>query len=566
MKKYAYPLAVLALFTGIFLYLPSYYSQSEALQKATLESRDLFFKIRHLSSPVPEETREVVLVTIDEESCQKLGIRWPWSRKIFAEMVDQLKKHGARVIGLNVSFTGLESEDDAPSEALAQAMREHGLVVIGTTFDSENHLIRSNSKIAEAALKVGYLEKIVDPDYAIRRSYLLRPYLTRKFSSDTDPSFESSFPLQVASAGGSAARFDRELGLLTVGDPKRAVFIGPDGDYTINYLASEDDFKKIPAWKVIQGKLTDNDVERKIVLAGLTSSLFSDTHPTPFGLMPGVAIHANELVSILSGRQLRFLPIQAAFFAAWLAGMVVLILFLLRRFLLACVSAAVIIFALFFGAQFLFNRDLVLDVFILLLGPFLGVVSGITANSLKLLLENRGLETEVIQDKMTGLYTYDFLRVRLDEEWKKCEKSKTPVSIVMMDLDRFKKINDTLGHETGNEMIRRAASVIKESVRGYDVISRYGGDEFVVLLWHANFREAKAYRDRLRNRYHAMAKTLTPELQDFSVSIGIATFDPNNPDGTNPTSPQTLVEEADKDLLSDKENRRKNGGQRAEDR
>src|SRR3989338_8530622 len=328
MKKYAYPLTVLALFTALFLYLPSYYAQSEALQKAALGSRDLFFKIRHLSSSAPEETKEVILVTIDEESCQKLGIRWPWSRKIFAEMVDQLKKQGARVIGLNVSFTGLESEDDAPSEALAQAMREHGLVVIGTTFDSENHPIQSNSKIAEAASKVGYLEKIVDPDYAIRRSYLLRPHMTGKFSADTGSSFESSFPLQLAaSAGGSAPRFDRGLDLLTVGDPKRAIFIGPDGDYTINYLASEDDFKKIPAWKVIQGKLTGNEVERKIVLTGLTSSLFSDTHPTPFGLMPGIAIHANELVSILSGRQLRFLPLQAAFFAAWLAGIVVLILF-----------------------------------------------------------------------------------------------------------------------------------------------------------------------------------------------------------------------------------------------
>jgi len=558
MKKYAYPLAVLALFTAVFLYLPSYYSQSEALQKITLQSRDLFFKIRHLSSPVPEEVKEVALVAIDEESCQKLGVRWPWSRKIFAEMVDQLKKHGARVIGLNVSFTGLEGEDDAPSQALAQAIREHGLVVIGTTFDSENRLIQPNSKIAEAALKVGYLEKIVDPDYAIRRSYLLRPYLTEKFSVGTDLLFESSFPLQLAaSAGGSAARFDRELGLLTVGLPKRAIFTGSDGNYTINYLASEDDFEKIPAWKVIQGKLTASEAERKIVLVGLTSSLFSDTHPTPFGLMSGIAIHANELVSILSGRQLHFIPTQAAFFAAWLAGILVLILFLLRRFLLACVGAAVIFFGLFLGAQFLFNRDFVIDVFILLLGPLLGVASGITANSLKLLLENKGLATKVAQDKMTGLYTYDFLRERLDEEWKKCEKSKTPVSIVMMDLDRFKKINDTLGHEMGNEMIRRAASVIRESVRAYDVISRYGGDEFVVLLWHANFSEARAYRDRLRAMYHAMAKTLTAELQDSSVSIGVATFDPNSPDGrTNPASPQALVEEADKDLFLDKKERK----------
>ena len=517
--------------------------------------------------PLPDAVKEAVIVTIDEESCQKLGVRWPWSRKIFAAMIDELTRHGASVIGLNVSFMGLEGEDDAPSDALAQAMRDHGHVVIGTTFDSENRLIRPNSKIAGAASKVGYLEKIVDSDFAIRRSYILRPYSAEKISTE----FESSFPLQMiaASAGSfksNSPRFDPELGLLTFGSPKRAIFIGPDGNYTINYLASEDDFKKIPAWKVIQGKLAADEVQGKTVLVGLTSSLFSDRHPTPFGLMSGIAIHANEFISITAGRQLHFVPGQAAILAAWLAGILVLLLFLSRRFLLACVSATVIILGLFFGAQFLFNRDFVVDMFALLLGPLLGMVSGITANSLKLLLENKGLESKAIQDKMTGLYTYDFLRGRLGEEWKKCEKSKTPVSIVMTDLDRFKKINDTLGHEAGNEMIRRAASVIKESVRGYDVISRYGGDEFVILLWHASASEAQAYRDRLRDSYHAMAKSLTPGLQDSSISIGVATFDPRNDDGRNPKNPQELVEEADKDLLSDKETRRKNGGQRTDDR
>jgi len=91
MKKLYYPLSVLVLFSIVFWCFPSYYSQSETFQKIGLQTRDIFFKVRHLSSAVPNEVKNVVIVSIDEESCEKLGARWPWSRKIFAEMIDALR-------------------------------------------------------------------------------------------------------------------------------------------------------------------------------------------------------------------------------------------------------------------------------------------------------------------------------------------------------------------------------------------------------------------------------------------------------------------------------------------
>ena len=131
--------------------------------------------------------------------------------------------------------------------------------------------------------------------------------------------------------------------------------------------------------------------------------------------------------------------------------------------------------------------------------------------------------------------------------------------MVMTDLDRFKKINDTMGHETGNDMIKRAAAVLKQSARGYDVVARYGGDEFFVLLWQTGHEEAKAYRERLRGAYHQMVKKLEDErLHDSSISIGLATFDPSV-DPRRPESTQKLLEEADKDLFIDKESRRRPG-------
>ena len=108
-------------------------------------------------------------------------------------------------------------------------------------------------------------------------------------------------------------------------------------------------------------------------------------------------------------------------------------------------------------------------------------------------------------------------------------------------------------------MILRAAAVIRESARGYDVVARYGGDEFVILLWHANHEEAKAYRERLRKQYEAMASTLTePLLKASSISIGVASHDPKTSE-TIFKNAQALIEAADQDLFRDKESRRKPG-------
>lgn len=569
MKKHTYTVAVLVVFSILFFCLPAYYENSEGLQNFSSQIRDIFFKIRHLSSNVPDEIKDVVIVTIDEESSGKLGIRWPWPRAVFARMIDELAKRGARTIGLNVAFAGLEGGDEASTLELARAMRDHGNVVIGVTFDKENSLVLPSPLLAEAVSGTGYLEKIVDPDFAIRRSYFLRPYWIQPLAGgmpvpadpqDSGSRFEGSFPLRILASHlgspGKGPRFDREKAVVSLGSSLRRVQLAHDGSYAINYLASENDFESLPAWKVAEGKFSEKDVRGKLVLVGLTSSLFTDMHRTPYGIMSGIGIHANEYLSVASGRLLRHLPGGATFVFSWLASLGVLILFVLRRFWLGMLGFLLIFFALFVGAQMTFQKDLVAEPFILLGGPILALVAGIIAHSLKLLLENKGLETRVIQDKLTGLYTYEFLRMRLEDEWKRCQKGRLPVSIVMTDLDRFKQINDTLGHEVGNDMIKRAARVIKESVRGYDVVSRYGGDEFVILLWHTTLKEAQAYRERLRGLYHAMAKELAPELHSSSVSIGVATYDPSV-DPLYPNDTQKLIEEADKDLFADKASRRK---------
>ena len=564
MKKPHLIALLFAVFSAGFWALPAYFQQSEAAQRWTLEARDLLFKIRH-AADAPETPKGVAIVAIDDESCEELGVRWPWPRHLIAQLIDELSERGAAVIGLNLSFTGLEEGVDASTRELADAMKRHGRVVIGATFDRQNRYLRPSPLLAEAAAAYGYLEKIVDEDFLIRRSYLLRPYaLSAGVFSEQGMSgsdlFESSFPLAVLTKadGGHAAHFDpSEASLALTGLKKTG--LANDGSYPINYLYKESDFTLIPAWKVVRGKVSSAELSGKTVFVGLSSSLFSDRHPTPLGIMPGIVIHANEFLALRSGRQLNFISERFSFIFAWLLACLLLFLSLSRQFWIGLVAFVLLFFGLLFTSQLFFQKDLVFEPFILFLAPVLGTVAGTAANLLFLLDETKGLETKVIHDKMTNLYAYDYLRLRLDDEWKRCQKLRLPVSVAMVDMDRFKRINDTLGHETGNQMILRAAAVIKESVRGYDVLARYGGDEFVVLLWHSNLDQAKAYRQRLRALYEKMAAKLEePLLRESSLSIGVASFEPAI-DPPAPRSPQELIEEADKDLFLDKESRRGTG-------
>ncbi len=258
MKKHIYSISAGLLFSAFFLAFPSYYESSDWIQKTSLQTRDLFFRIRRWSSGAPDKAMNVVIIAINEESCEKLESRWPWSRRTFAVMIDHLRQAGARVVGLNVSFTGLESSDVDSTEFLAQAMKSHGNVVIGATFNKNNSMVRPNSLIAQAVSRYGYLEKIIDSDYVIRRSYVLRPY-------ERTGEFESSFPLQVAAAAAGNSgigniKFDKDLGFVTTGDPHAGLTVDQGGAYAIDHTALGSDFKHISAWKIVQNKFNSADV------------------------------------------------------------------------------------------------------------------------------------------------------------------------------------------------------------------------------------------------------------------------------------------------------------------
>jgi diguanylate cyclase (GGDEF)-like protein len=102
------------------------------------------------------------------------------------------------------------------------------------------------------------------------------------------------------------------------------------------------------------------------------------------------------------------------------------------------------------------------------------------------------------KDEVTGLYNRRFFSIRLEEEVSRYRRFNHPVSVVLLDLDGFKAVNDELGHAAGDETLRGVADVIMRNSRGINVICRYGGDEFAILLVETSKTGARLYADRIR--------------------------------------------------------------------
>ncbi|MGD9275671.1 MAG: GGDEF domain-containing protein [Candidatus Pacearchaeota archaeon] len=124
-------------------------------------------------------------------------------------------------------------------------------------------------------------------------------------------------------------------------------------------------------------------------------------------------------------------------------------------------------------------------------------------------------------DEKTGLYNNKFFENILDMEIEKAKRGKQKLSLIMTDIDFFKKVNDTYGHIKADELLARLAKVIKNHSRISDVVARFGGEEFVILLPETSLRKAKCFAKHLKQEIHS-DKIL--KKHNITVSGGITEF------------------------------------------
>ncbi len=140
-------------------------------------------------------------------------------------------------------------------------------------------------------------------------------------------------------------------------------------------------------------------------------------------------------------------------------------------------------------------------------------------------------QREAATDLLTGLATFRVLRDRLTQEVERSKRSGERFTVLFIDLDRLKQVNDSYGHEAGNEVLRAVASEVRAAVRASDLAARYGGDEFVVILTRTHQDGAERVAEKIREGVEDVGRRLGYQAASVTVSVGIAEFDPQHPSG-----------------------------------
>ncbi len=152
------------------------------------------------------------------------------------------------------------------------------------------------------------------------------------------------------------------------------------------------------------------------------------------------------------------------------------------------------------------------------------------------------IERMASTDGLTGLFNHRTFQERLSAEFKRRERISVPLSLLLIDIDFFKKINDTYGHPAGDEVLRGVAGVVRETIRNIDIPARYGGEEFAAILPGTDGEGAQSMAERLRTAIAGKTFSIDGKSLEVTVSIGVATspHDTDNKEG--------LIEKADQAL------------------
>ncbi len=148
-------------------------------------------------------------------------------------------------------------------------------------------------------------------------------------------------------------------------------------------------------------------------------------------------------------------------------------------------------------------------------------------------------------DPLTGILNHGAMQAALGEEVARAARAGTPLSVLMLDVDHFKRVNDTHGHIVGDMVLKRVAGALRSHSRPYDRVCRYGGDEFVVLLPAADMEDAVLAARRIRVGVGAAVADLAHLGIDVAVSAGVAQWREGSP-------PSALLQAADRALLDAK--------------
>ncbi len=542
----------------------------------------------------PMPNKDIVVLAIDDASLETLWEKygeWPIPRNVYADLINYLEQKEPQVIIFDLMFIKSIRVMEQADRYLVDTMNKYNNVYTAMNFDNQPTDVRipvnlperlaldieNNSSVdfskkykfincrpildgmINGSVNVGMTNVMRNNDGIIRKVAPIMlykdkyyPYLTFKAGAD-----------YLAQKNEKDFVIDSNSDLLVYGTK---IPLTQEGDAILNWYGQSGTHTIIPMYKVIKDmenkdkqNIAEFDFKDKIIIIGTTAMSLHDTKSVPVqeGVYPGVEVHATFFNNMLDNNFIKKTGNTVDIII--LTGVVTIvggIVMLSTSTLFAFLSTTL------FGIAYLFISYYAMELYNIWIPVVLPIIAIMVAFALsflvKYLMKARDFEYQyklATIDGLTELYNHRYFQDTLRKQIDIARRYNQPFSLIIIDIDFFKKFNDTYGHQAGDAVLRQVAKILKNNSRVTDYVCRYGGEEMAIILPNTSAEDALFNANRICKAVADNPFHLTPvDKVNVTISLGVATF----PD--NAQTPQDIIEWADKGLYYAKEHGRNQVG------
>ena len=307
--------------------------------------------------------------------------------------------------------------------------------------------------------------------------------------------------------------------------------------------------------KAIEGQdKLDYDFNGKVVYFGATAASLFDIKTVPVDkVYPGVEVQATYVNNIIDGSFIRKCPIVVNVLITLILAILTIIIVRGIPSMPVAFGMSVTVYTIYVMIAYemmnLYNR------WVEIVSPLaFSLFAFIIAVIVKYLIKSRDFDAQyklATTDGLTELYNHRYFQEQMQNQVSHAKRYEVPLSLIIVDIDYFKKFNDTYGHQSGDAVLRQVAFILKKNVRSTDIVCRYGGEEMSIILPNTKYEEAVSIANKLCSLVaEKKCKLSNGRESNVTISLGVSTF------GADGETPATIIESADKRLYNAKENGR----------
>lgn len=585
LKKFLYTLWILILFLLVFLCLKSgsYTAFIHSMENRTFDIRQSILSKSNVRKP----NANIVIVAIDDGSYEyildKYG-EWPLQRDVYAKLVDLIELQNPKSIAFDLMFVkSMKSANDADA-ALVNIFNKYDNVYTAMNLDDQPDDLRLPAKLPET-LSVNIKNESRKTDFDYLEYSNCRTILEEIMNSTSnigminvvraDDGVLRKMPLFLKYQG----KYYPQLGLkvaldyLGLKDKKsfdvdknsklllkgeKTIDVDNDGSVILNWYGPAGTFENIPMYKlikVINGEEKNTfDFHNKIVYFGATASSLFDIKTVPVDkVYPGVEVQTTYVNNIIDGSLIHRVPS----YANALIGIVLILITIGVVLVIPSMPVSVCLLMTVYLAYIMLTYYLMkfFSLWIEIVSPLsLALFAFVITVVIKYLMKSRDFDAQyklATTDGLTELYNHRYFQEQMQMHVSHAKRYDTVFSLIIIDIDFFKKFNDNFGHQSGDAVLRQVAFELKKNVRATDIVCRYGGEEMSIILPNTRNEEAIAIANKLCTIIASKKLKLSNGREsNVTISLGVSTF------GLDAQTPAELIEAADKRLYNAKANGR----------